>query len=601
MSRPKVLLISLPWASYHSPSLQIGALAAYARRNGFDAEARHAHLDIAASVGLNEYDEYSYKTYRSCGDALCAAILFPSAERRLLRYSEKILPGSTKVLPKLEHAMKDVYRRIDWKRYSLVGFTVTFDQLFASLLFSSWLKRNHPNIRILLGGRAVAGKMGRSVLKCFPWVDWVIDGEGEIGFVELLKGMRDGSSGFERDVPSLFYREGNLIKFNPVAQLQDLSGLPDPDFTDYYRTIEAHPKLSGTEILNYIPIEVSRGCVFKCAFCCDFGFWRGYRSRPAKETAAAIRRACRKYKVNSINLVAQLIAKKDIEALFPLILKQDIDYRFFCEIRADTTKENLSLMKRAGLAHVQIGIEALDSGLLRKMNKGTKLIENIRAMKYCEELGIGHTSNLMLGFPTESQDDIDRTVKAIDDMASAYMPPESIVRFQLREGSPVYFQPKKFGIKKICERSAYAPLLPKDISRNIDLWYKKFSTNRKNRNYSALMKRWRRWKKDYEEARRSGRPMLHYFDCKDHIKIEDSRHGGGTIILDGLAAGIYRFCDSVRKIDEIQAGFPGAGTARIREILGSLIDLRLMMTEEGEYLSLAIHSSPNLRRHLPVI
>jgi len=599
MIRKRSLFISLPWADYQGPSLQIGCLSSFLRSKGFDAEARHLHLAAAADFGLKDYNKFTRATWMPTRDAICAALLFPSSEKRLLRYIRKWVPQVDSYARRLRKIFRKIYDGIDWKEYDLVGFTVNFDQLFSSLLLASWIKKDHPQIFIVLGGRSVAKKMGESIIEKFPQIDWCIDGEGEEAILKLLEGLADSRLRFESSVPGLIYRDGKRVIRNSRKLLASLSGLPDPDFDHYFHVLDTHPKLHGLETIPYLPIETTRGCRHRCAFCCDCGYWMSYRERPAREVADSLRRLTDRYKVTSINLIEQLITPEYAASLFPIVASHEADYRIFCEVRADISKEQLRTMKRAGVSTVQIGIEAMNTKLLQKMRKGLRLIDNLKVLKFCEEIGIRHDSNLIYKFPAESQKDVDDSVRAMD-YAASYMPPGLLVPFEILEGSPIYQHPKKFGISKIIEAGAFGPLLPPDIRKGLDFWYKEYRSNRKERDYRAFRERWRRWMDDYEESQRIGRGLLYYMDMNDRfLRIEDFREGTRSITLEGLPRDLYLYCDEIRGFDEIRSRFHDEDPKEIRETLRQLHKLKLMYTEGEDWLSLAIHASPENRRHMP--
>ncbi len=534
------------------------------------------------------------------GEALCAALLFPERQRHLIKFIERKVQNAESLFRRFKRVLLNLYKATDWSIYSLVGFTVNFQQLFASLLLAQWLKRDYPQILIALGGVITSGDVGKWVLKNFPQIDWCISGEGEITLVELLKCVQTKKRGFEPKVPGLMYRSDTKIELNSKKQLKDLHGLPDPDFDDYFNFKKTDPVLSKVEIPTCLPIEISRGCPYRCTFCCDHQSFQGYRERPADEAAASIRRLSNKYQVPSIFLLAQTIMPKCCENLFPKLASHKSDYRIFCEMRADLTKEHMKLMKAAGITRVQIGIEALHTPLLKKMHKGTRLIDNLKIMKYCEELGIEACSYFLIGFPTETESDIESNVRSID-YAIPYMPPMRFVNFMLFEGSPVYNAPHAYGLCSINDASGFGKLLPKNISAEIKLWYKDYKSQHKPRNYKSLIKRYNEWKELYHDAREIGRPLLCYYDHNHFLCIEDYRKGVQFITLDGWTRELYVYCDNIRRKEEIEERFSDVDKNKLRRTLGTLCEHKVMFCEDDDFLSLAMKMSPDVRRHLPML
>jgi len=384
--KPRAALLSLPWADCHSPSIQIGCLASYARRAGFDVDAVHLHLNATATMGINEY--MLIVAHPPFGEVLCAALVYPRYADRILNSLEYAPFDVRSYFENIQGVLDNTIGDIDWSPYDIVGFTITNQQFFSSLYVSRLIKKNYPAVKIVFGGRCVAGVLGRSVLENFPEVDWCIDGEGEFAFVELLRCIKAGKQRPERCVPGLIYRSAKAIRTTERRQLQNLAGMPDPDFEQYYSAAEELRKRYHIDVKPILPVEESRGCIYRCAFCSHWRYFDGHRLRPARDVADSIRRQSRRYGINSVALVSSLIITGGRQKLFRMIASQKKDYSMFCEVRADISREELALMKSAGVMRVQAGVEALDTALLKKMQKGTSVIENLSVMKHCEELGI---------------------------------------------------------------------------------------------------------------------------------------------------------------------------------------------------------------------
>jgi ribosomal peptide maturation radical SAM protein 1 len=591
------LLISLPWADYQCPALAIGVLASYARSLGFDVEAKHLHLSVAAEFGLDDYD-HVISHAKTCGDAFCAVLLFPQSRTRLLKYIRHHLPQPEKHLSRFNQALKKIYRTIDWSQYSFVGFSVHFEQTFTSLIFAEWLKRDYPTMKIVFGGSLVSGQLGEGIMEHFASVDWCIDGEGETAYRLLLEGLTRGHLD-ETSVPGLIYRHAGSITKNKKEQLPELIGQHDPDFDHYFQTVDEHPKLKGKEVRPFLLVEVSRGCQHNCAFCCKGIVWKGYRCRPNKEVADSIKRLTSKYGVLHITLVQDEMTHHQFDGgLFDLIASHKRDYKIFCEIRANVgNKAHLQSMKSAGVCAIQIGIESFSTNHLRAMNKGTRTIDNLRILKFCEELGIDHDSNLLMGFPTETARNVRESLRC-SEYALGYKPPGRINIFRLRDGSPIYRDPKKYGIRKIEDAAAFGPYLPKNILNGLKLLYKDFLTQQKPCDWSKLQKKLDLWNAQYENAKQIGKSILCYFDCQDFLCIEDNRFGNQSIILREWVRELYLFCDEIRDLKEIRTRFPDVPKKELRETLKQLFELKVMFTEGDDWLSIAIHMSPENRRHM---
>ena len=621
MPRSRVCLVSLPWDYYQSPSVAVGCLAAYARKRGVRVDARHLHLEAAALFGLRPYDMLAYQ-YPVIGEALAAMHLLPAGRDALLAFARETFEDAELCSERLAEVMRDIYRRYDWAHYELVGFTIHFAQLFSSILFARWLKEDYPHLRVVLGGGCVSDGMARSVLEQFPWIDWCHRGDGEEALVALARGVTGKVEGFERDVPGLAHRVGSTICLNPKTQLERLEGLPDPDYDHYFELRASHPALAGVTVPTYLPVEVSRGCLHKCTFC-NFNAGVNYRPRPYPEVAASMRRMSRRYRVNAFCLMALMIPVAQTETFFKAISPRKSGYRIFCEGRANLTRRQLQVMREAGVTELQAGIEALNTSVLRKMKKGTRFIDNLQVMKLCEDLGLKMNSFLMLGFPTETQEEVNDSVDAVD-FACAYAPLTQIAPFTLREGSPVDLDPGAYGVYDVSAAGLFssfalggegtAPVGGETLGHvnGIDYWYKSFKNRNPACDYDLLKRRLSLWQRHYERARESGRPLLCYVDSRSFLTIEDRRHmvalagvGGRSAtgltqyVLDGWEREAYLLCDSIHEFGTIAAAFPGIDPGQIRTGLDRLVGARVMYCEDDRYLALAIDGHPARRQGVP--
>jgi radical SAM superfamily enzyme YgiQ (UPF0313 family) len=159
----------------------------------------------------------------------------------------------------------------------------------------------------------------------------------------------------------------------------------------------------------------------------------------------------------------------------------------------------LKVMRDCGMQRVQIGIEALSSRLLKKLHKGTRAIQNLEIMKNCEALGIENISNLILQFPGSDGQDVTETLKVLEFAMPFY--PLKAVNFWLGMGSPVWQNPKKFGIKAVFNHPKWSTLFPAAVCRTLpfmiqtyrgDLTYQK-------KIWKPVKKKIAEWQKQYTE------------------------------------------------------------------------------------------------------
>lgn len=113
------------------------------------------------------------------------------------------------------------------------------------------LKTYNSSAKIVFGGPEVAYDANYFLSK-FSYIDYILEGEGEISFHELLEYLDNKRS--INDVSNLHYKEDNILKFTYAAH-PDLNkiSLATLDIKDYQNRI--------------IYLESSRGCPYHCSYC----------------------------------------------------------------------------------------------------------------------------------------------------------------------------------------------------------------------------------------------------------------------------------------------------------------------------------------------
>ncbi len=127
----------------------------------------------------------------------------------------------------------------------------------ASLALCRQVKEVLPGVVVVLGGPQVA-PLRAEVLGSHPEVDYVVTGEGEIAFAELLRRLvADGSALAEPPTGVCCRGEGGVVDGGEAQRLDDLDALPS--------VYEQGPMPACGDTVYY---ETSRGCPNRCAYCC---------------------------------------------------------------------------------------------------------------------------------------------------------------------------------------------------------------------------------------------------------------------------------------------------------------------------------------------
>ncbi len=611
----KIALISAPWPIYNKPSIQLGVLKASLMKSFPDlsADSYHFYLNIAEKTGYKIYHEISEKSWLA--ESVYAALLYPEKKEDIKKLFNKESSscsavketGFDEVIRIIKKTSDELINSIDWQSYMFAGFSICLCQLTSSIYFIDRIKTKFPEVPIVVGGSLFSGLNPDEIFNAFNKVDFLINGEGEQPLNELTKQFVDKKNVSEiKAVPGLIVNDKSDSNTNNRAesfcQTKKLDNLPVPDFDDYFKTLEKLPV--SKRFFPTLPVEMSRGCWWErkskydlrgCAFCNLNLQWKGYRAKSPERIKKEIDYLSSKYKTLSITFMDNLIPFKNCDEIFKSIKELNKDFSFFCEIRANTTRDNLITMKNAGVRYVQVGIESLSSNLLFKINKGTTAIENMEIMKNCEATGVINKSNLILYFPKSNEEDVAETLKAIE--YAEIFRPLTTVRFQLGLGSPVMKSHKTFNIKSVFNHKNYNYLFPKHITRSVTFLNQSYKGDLgfQKKLWGPVKKRILEWEKSYNKLHESPNsvPILTFRDGKDFLIIRKRKEDGehDTHRLTGASRKIYLFCEKNRTFKEIKNKFPKLSGQSIFSFLSMMADKKLIFEDNDRYLSLAVKIS----------
>ena len=195
----RVALISMPWAIFNRPSIQLGTLKAYLEEttDWIRVDTYHPYLEIAAELGPEVYHWISQNLWLC--EALYGLLVFPERQEDIRSYISRSLRVAAKTIrdkfavnrvQEILHGQLDrLTKTFPMNSYNLIGFSVCFHQLLASLAAAKQLQSARPQVQIVFGGSSCAGDMGRTLAENFPEIDYIINGEGELPLLKLCESL----------------------------------------------------------------------------------------------------------------------------------------------------------------------------------------------------------------------------------------------------------------------------------------------------------------------------------------------------------------------------------------------------------------------------
>ncbi len=300
----------------------------------------------------------------------------------------------------------------------LIGITCNFTAYFDdSIEVSKIVKKVLPKVPVVFGG-AHASIEAETIFKENTTVDFIIRGEGEITFKELVFALKNNTSFY--DIKGLTYRIENKIVSNEKRHLiSNLDTLPIPDrsFIDmnFYKN-------NNKKVIWYYrkspiaTIMTSRGCPYNCIFCSTNIMWeKKWRPRSLYLVFSEIEMLINNYEIKEIIVSDDMFwtnRNRVLEFCDYFIEKK---YNISFAVDAGTSswlidKELLIKMRKAGFYAIRFPIESGCIDTLKYIRKPVDLDKTSILIKEANKLGFWTSANFIIGFPYETLEQIQQTI-----------------------------------------------------------------------------------------------------------------------------------------------------------------------------------------------
>lgn len=335
--------------------------------------------------------------------------------------------------------------------YEIVALSTTFVLKFETLRgMVKALKAQGK--RVILGG-VLVNKLSDLSLWTLPF-DYCLKTEAE-GRLRVLLDHCAGKEAVLDVIPGLLWREGGVIKKSSadfaLVEFENTTVLPSSQWI--------------ADRAGIVQYESVRGCPFRCEFC-DYPYLMGNKSFRMKsadlifeEWSLLYERGARHIDaLDSLFTVPKKRAIKLAELLISSGLSEKLTWACYARATELADPEFATLLKRSGCRYIFLGIESGSQVVLDNMKKLTKVKDNAKAIRNCNEVGLYTSSGILVGFPGETEETIAETKTFLSEQSSP-----SVHVFvwipDFTEGSPVpIMQPdriNRFGISGKVNQAMY--------------------------------------------------------------------------------------------------------------------------------------------------
>ena len=605
-----VALVSMPFVSARSPSIQLGLLKPLAESHGFPVETFHLNLELADQIGDERYELLCQFRGPLIGDWLFSVAAFgtdaPDPDGALLEELGADLPsglvavdGDRGWLRKLRDDLIPLYldrmvELVDWSRFSVVGFTSTFQQNAASFALASAVKRRWPHVTTLFGGANFEGDMGRELVRSIDAVDLAISGEADVAFGRLLVVLSE--HGDPTSVPGvLAARDGTVVVGPEPSPFERLDELPVPDYQEFFDRAQRLGAVSETDHRPVtLPFESARGCWWgakrHCTFCGLNGSTMAFRAKRPERVAAELAELTKRHGRFHFAAVDNILERAYLDELFPRLAATGTTYNIFYEVKASLSPAELRTLRAAGVQHIQPGIESLSSRVLGLMRKGTRASTNVNLLRWARHYGIYVTWNVLWGFPGETEEDYRHQADLMRSLVHL-QPPGGGSRIWMERFSPIFSDRETFPATVVRANASYRYVYPAGVDLDKVAYFFEYQLERTlpDAAYAETAEVVQAWRAAWAGELR---PALRLWRSPGLIQIDDTRDPDGprsTTFRDALAD-LYLACfEGPVKAEEAKrrSGLDHP-LAAVEAALDEFVERDLMLRDGNLFLALAI-------------
>jgi anaerobic magnesium-protoporphyrin IX monomethyl ester cyclase len=321
---------------------------------------------------------------------------------------------------------QDILRRIDDYGPDIVGISCLFSISFpvAASLFKK-IRSKFPGIITIAGGGHVSA-LPREVMEANPAIDYIVIGEGEQSFRNLMGCIETGRA--PEGVDGTAYRsEGRVIVNKKEIFIKKLDALPKPSWdlvpVELYR--------DNCFVLQYMMpgegphglMQFSRGCPHGCPYCATTRYWGSrHRQRDVSSVLDEMEEMIGRYGFRSLAFVDDnfMTNKNRSIELMNGMIQRGIHVTWF-PVGLDIEhldEETLKLMWKSGCRSLCLSLESGSGTILSQyMQKPHDLAKARGTIEIAQKMGFRFLLNFMVGFPEETRKTLNETFSYIKTLA----------------------------------------------------------------------------------------------------------------------------------------------------------------------------------------
>ncbi len=343
---------------------------------------------------------------------------------------------------------------------NVVCISVPFPgNLLAALKCGEFIKKFHPDIRIIMGGGYPNTELrDLTDTRIFNFIDFLTLDDGEAPILNIIEFLQQKRS--KENLKRTFLCEDNKVVFYNNSSTKDFS------YNDYlipsYKGIKTADYISVIELTNpmhrlwsdgfWIKLTMAHGCYWgKCSFCDGtLDYIKRFEPINAAILCDKVENLISQTRMNSFHFVDEAAPPALMIAFAMEVIKRKLQISWWTNIRFEKkfTQDVCILLKESGCIAVSGGLEVASKRVLSLINKGVTLPNIAKVCSNFTQAGILTHAYLMYGFPTETEQETIDSLEIVRQLFDNQILTSGFWhQFALTTHSPIGKNPSEFHIK----------------------------------------------------------------------------------------------------------------------------------------------------------
>ena len=288
------------------------------------------------------------------------------------------------------------------KKPDVIGFSTLHANRWGAIEIARIAKALDPKVTVVLGGIG-ATFLWHHFLTHFPEIDFVVRGEGEYPFLNLVRYLESPSQEGPENIKGLAFRKnGRVLRTEDEKLIEDLDKLPVP-----------------AKYFEYQHVSSSRGCAWQCRFCGSPQFWRKkirFRSPNhfVDELEMLYRKGVTFFYFSDDTFTMK---KKRVIEICRGIIDRKLQIAWYAISRVNYVDEDMLFwMRKAGCIQISYGIESGSEEIRKVLHKHVRTDQIKKAFSMTTKYGILSRAYFIYGAPGETWKTIQETIDLIHEI-----------------------------------------------------------------------------------------------------------------------------------------------------------------------------------------